>query len=999
MLRTRRFLAALPLVVALGRLAGAAPPVDFQREVQPILAEYCLHCHGADAKHRKAKLRLDTRDGAVAGGRSGEPAVAPGMPDASELIVRVVSTDADLVMPPPSEKKLLTDAQRSTLKRWVAEGAKYDTHWAFTLPVKAPLPPGTESPIDAFVRDRLKREGLTAAPPAVSHAICRRLYLDLVGLPPSPTELAAFERDGFATTVEKLLASPRYGEKWARHWLDLARYSDTNGYEKDMPREMWAWRDWVVAALNRDLPYDRFVIEQIAGDLLPNATQDQIIATGFLRNSMINEEGAIVPEQFRMVEQFDRLDCVGKAILGLTTQCAQCHTHKFDPLTQHEYFGLFAYLNNTYEARSWVYTPEQLKQIDAIRLKVRALEDRARTQRPGWPNELATWAKAVSAKLAVWTPLDAVEMGSVSGLNHPTQERDKSFLMIGHSSDEVFFIAAPTLTGVTGLRLEALTHRDLPHDGPGRNQVGQWAVKGIDVWVKKPSDKDWQKQKLTAATADFVGSDPAHTAANLVDNDDKTIWTADRGPGRRNQSAAAAMCFEKPLTFPAGSQLKVSLRMGDMLGCARLSLTTSPAPTVPPVDHQAVLALATPEKDRTPEQRAAIFTAWRQSVPALKDITREIDAVYQSVPTASTTVLHLAERGPASHRQTHMLDRGEWDQAREPVGPGTPAFLHPLPNDAPRDRLSFARWLVDRRSPLAARVAVNQVWQALFGTGLVETAEDFGTRAPVPEHGALLDWLAVDFMDHGWSRKHLVRTIVTSGTYRQASAASKALLDRDPKNQLLARGPRFRADAEVVRDIALVAAGLLTEKVGGPPVQPPVPKNVLDYNYIRPDWRPATDADRYRRSLYLFRKRSMPDPVLATLDSPTGDASCARRVRSNTPLAALVGLNEPVFVEAARAMALRVLREGGADDAARCEYAFTLCTSRKPTTAERGELLTLLATHRKRLADGWLNAREVTSGDPATLPKLPAGITPQDAAAWTLTARVLLNLDETITKN
>ena len=828
---------------------GSAAPADFQREVQPILAEHCAHCHGADAKARKGKLRLDTAEGALKGGSSGLPAIVPGQPEKSELYLRVTSHDADSAMPPAEEKKPLSDQQRQILKRWITEGAKYEAHWAYTPPKKAPLPdPDATSPIDAFVRARLKREKLTPSAPAAKGTLARRLYLDLIGLPPSPADLVAFEKDGIDATVDKLLKSDRFGEKWARQWLDLARYSDTNGYEKDLPREMWAWRDWVIAALNQDMPYDRFVTEQIAGDLLSNASQSQRVATGFLRNSMVNEEGAIVPEQFRMVEMFDRLDCLGKAVLGMTTQCAQCHTHKFDPLTHREYFGLFAFFNNTYEAQSWVYTPDQLKQVESTRRQIGKLEDRIRTERPKWEGELAAWSEALAAKRVPWTPLEAIELGSVSGLNHPTQEADQSLLMKGHTSDEVFVIAAPILKGVTGLRLEALTHRDLPHDGPGRNPKGMWAVKGVDVFVKPPDGKAWEKVKLINATADFAGPDPKHAAANLIDGKDDTLWIADRGPGQRNQPSAAVMQFEKPLTLPAGTQMKVALRMGDMLGCCRIGLTTASAPATPPVDHAAILALQVPEKTRTAEQRDAILAAWRKSVPELKGINAEIETLYQSLPVAGTSVLHLAEREPSNPRRTHLLTRGEWDQPGEAIPAVTPAALHPFPDDAPRNRLGFARWLTDKRSPLAARVAVNQTWQAIFGTGLVETAEDFGTRAALPEYRELLDWLAVDFMENDWSRKRLIRTIVMSATYRQSSATTKELLARDPKNRLLARGPRFRADAEVIRDIALATSGLLTEKLGGPSVIPPVPKNVLDYNYTYPSyWIAATGADRYRR--------------------------------------------------------------------------------------------------------------------------------------------------------
>ena len=458
--------------------------------------------------------------------------------------------------------------------------------------------------------------------------------------------------------------------------------------------------------------------------------------------------------------------------------------------------------------------------------------------------------------------------------------------------------------------------------------------------------------------------------------------------------------FEKPLEFPEGSQIKIAWRMGDMLGCGRFSLTTAPAPAASAVDHTAMLALQTPAAERTHDQSVAMFAAWRSSVPELKPINDEIDALYKSLPAASTSILHMAEREPAYQRVTHLLDRGNWDQPLKPVEPHVPTGLNPFPEEAPKNRLGFAMWLADSRAPLTARVAVNQAWQAIFGIGLVETAEDFGTRAPVPRYRELLDWLAVDFMEHGWSRKHLIRMILSSATYQQASNASPQWLERDPRNQLLARGPRFRADAEVVRDIALTAAGLIHHRIGGPGVIPPVPQNVLDYNYVYPGyWTPATGPERYRRTVYGFRKRSMPDPVMSNFDAPNGDFSCARRVRSNTPLAALTGLNETIFVEASRALAMRILREAGSDDTERAKYAFLLCTSRPPSDVECNEVLALLKSRRQRLADGWLNPREVTTGDPATLPALPENTTPQDAAAWTLVARVLLNLDETMAKN
>ena len=987
---------------------AAARAVDFQRDVQGVLAEHCTVCHGVDAAERKSGLRLDLRDSALKGGDSGTPAIVPQKPDESELIRRIASDDPGEVMPPPDHKKPLSAKQIEILRQWVADGAKYESHWAFTPPVKASVPEvGLPHPIDAFVAARLKDRGLALSPPATQAALCRRLYLDLIGLPPSPAELAAFEQQGFEATVDALLKSERFGEKWARHWLDAARYSDTNGYEKDMPREQWKWRDWVVDALNHDLPYDQFLIEQFAGDLLPGATQEQVIATGLLRNSMINEEGAIVPEQFRMVEMFDRMDCLGKAVLGLTTQCAQCHSHKFDPLTQDEYYGMFAFLNTSYEARSWVYTPEQQRQIGEIAAGIRQAEEKLRAARPQWKEELAAWEQAMLAKQAAWEPLVATELGTISGLNHPTQEADQSLLMLGHPSSDVFMISAPALEGVTGLRLEALNHRELPHNGPGRSRLGTWGVNELEAFVKKPDGKDWEKLKLVEATADFSqgetksadGKKASGPVAFLVDGKDETTWTADRGAGRRNQPSVAVVRFEQPLQLPAGTQLKLAWRLTDMPGCLRFSITRQASPAAPPANHAAMLALAVPAESRTAEQNDAIFAAWRASLAEAKPINDEIDALWNKFPAAATSILHLAEQEPGKQRKTYRLDRGEWDRPLEAVEPHTPAAFHPFPEDLPRNRLGFARWLADSRSPLTARVAVNRAWQAIFGIGLVETAEDFGTRAAVPEYRELLDWLAVDFMEHGWSQKQLIRSIVASGVYRQTSHASAELLASDPHNVWLARGPRFRADAEVVRDIALCVSGLLTNKLGGPSVIPPAPQNVLDYNFTYPAyWKPAEGPERYRRALYVFRKRSMPDPVMSNFDAPNSDFACARRVRSNTPLAALTALNEPIFVEASRALALRVLREGGSDDGGRANHAFFLCTSRQPTAAEREAVLNLLQSRRQRLAEGWLNVREIATGDPSRLPELPAGATPQDAAAWTLAARVLLNLNETISK-
>lgn len=986
-----------------------ATPVDYMRDVQPILAEHCMHCHGADEESRQSGLRLDLQASAFTGGDSGEPAIVPGSAEAGAFIARITSDDKSEIMPPPDEHKPLSTTQIDLLKQWIAQGADYASHWAFEPPQKADLAVAQgENPIDVLVRAKLALKQISHAPPEESARLCRRVYLDIVGLPPTLEELAAFERDGLRATVERLLNSERYGEKWARHWLDAARYSDTNGYEKDLQRDQWIWRDWVIKSLNENKPYDQFILEQVAGDLLPNATQDQVVATGFLRNSMLNEEGAIVAEQFRMFEMFDRVDCVGKAVLGLTTQCAQCHTHKFDPLSHDEYYGMFAYLNNVYEAQSWIYDDAQQQKLNEVTIGLVAVDERIKQEQIHWEQSLEAFATELSAQQAEWKPLTFHQLETISGLNHPVQLADHSILMLGHTSSDVFYVAKPELQGVTGLRLEALPHRDLPFAGPGRNRVGGWNVLELEVLLKRPGSAEWEKQKLVNATADFSEPDQKQEdgkkangpVAYLIDGTDETAWRADRGVGRRNQASVAVVQFEKPLECPPETEIKVVMRMGDMLGCCRVSLTTSPTPVASPVAYAAVLAAQPGAEERNEEQQSHLFAAWRKSVPELKGADEEAETWWKQYPQAMTSVLHLAQRSPEQQRATRLLNRGEWDQPDRDVLPHVPTAFHPLDDSLDNDRLAFAKWLVDRRSPLAARVAVNRAWQVMFGEGLVETSEDFGTRAPVPEHLELLDWLAVDFMEHGWDQKRLIQQIIESATYQQSSVASAEQLEQDPKNRWLARGPRFRADAEVVRDIALAVSGLIHHKVGGPGVIPPVPQNVLDYNYTYPSyWTPATGPERYRRTVYGFRKRSMPDPVLSSFDAPNADFSCARRVRSNTPLAALTGLNEVIFVEAAQAFALRVLREGGTDDRSRAVFAFRSCTSREPSESEIDEIQKLLASQRQRLAEGWLNPREIATGDPARLPSLPDGANPQDAAAWTLVARVLLNLDETISKN
>ncbi len=1044
------------------RAAIAAGPVDFGRDILPILTENCFHCHGPDAGTREADLRLDLPEGAYRD-LGGHAAIVKGKPGQSELIRRVESQDPDQVMPPPDSKLKLSEKERRLLRDWIAQGGEYARHWAFVAPQKPDA-----AGIDELVDARLQREGLKRSPRARPEVLCRRLYLDLTGLPPSPQQIDDFvtaaQADWNAAVdalVTRLLDSDAFAEKWARHWLDVARYADSNGYEKDMPREQWAWRDWVIRSIAADQPYDEFVIEQIAGDLLPNRTQDQLVATGFLRNGMVNEEGAIVYEQFRLEGLFDRMDCIGKAVLGLTLQCAQCHTHKFDPITHDEYYGMFAFLNDTWEAQSWVHTPPQQKKIASIRRQIADIEHGLRQQTPDWQKRMAQWIAAEAKREAAWEDLDAIEAEWEGGLNHPEKLEDRSILVLGHPSPKgkVFITARPEKRRITAIRIEALRYGDLPFGGPGRSYHGTFAISEVEISWRKPEGK-WTAVKPGAATADYAESERVlepfflnrrggqtkeerriGPAKFLIDGNNKTAWRADRGPILRETDSVAMITLAEPLELPEGAELKVRLIQehgGDggidnlQLGRFRVGVTDAETPELAPHDHAVTLAIrraastapAADQNNVDAEHTPVLFRAWRESVSEFKEANQRIAALETGYPEAPTSVLHLAQTDPEQRRQTRLLDRGEWNRPKHAVAPHTPAMLPPLvlqsgqqdQSESPKSgspdyqqsesaeaaaptRLDFARWLVDERNPLAARVEVNRVWQAMFGSGLVETSEDFGTRAPRPEHLELIDWLAVDFMEHGWSRKHLIRRIVTSETWQQSSKLTPELLERDPRNRLLARGPRFRVEAEVVRDIALAASGLLHREVGGPSFFPPVPQSLLDYNFFKPDyWEPATGPQRYRRSLYMFRKRSMPDPVLTAFDAPNSDFACARRTRSNTPLAALVSLNEPVFVEAAQAMSLRILREGGATEEERIDYAYRLVTGRHARPAEQKELQRLLSTQRARLAEGWLSIDKVAFPDPDKRPQLPEGATPQDVAAWAIVSRILLNLDETLTR-
>jgi mono/diheme cytochrome c family protein len=1051
---TRRFLPLVALLLpAAARADGDPRAVSYEKDVRPLLAGHCGKCH--DGKKRQSGFRVDVRADAFKGGESEKPGIVPGKAAESELYRRLVAEDESERMPP---KKALPAKDIATIKAWIDAGAKWPDalsgevvgkHWAFESPTRPAVPPVAPHPIDAFVGARLAKEGLAPAPPADPITLCRRLYLDLVGLPPTPKQVDAFVTAAAAdrtaavnALVEELLASPHYGERWGRLWLDAARYADSDGFEKDKPRFVWFYRDWVVRALNNDMPYDRFVTEQLAGDLLPHPTQDQLVATGFLRNSMINEEGGVDPEQFRMEAMFDRMDAIGKAVLGLTVQCAQCHTHKYDPITHADYYRLFAYLNNSHEANVTVYTPdEQRRRADVLR-RVREIEEALRHRTPDWPAKMAAWERTVKGDQPEWVVMTPTVPDETTGGAKYLPQPDGSLLQQSYAPTKhgVRLEWTTPLKDITGFRVELLNDPNLPRGGPGRSIEGTAALTEFEVsYGPADGSGEMQKVKFVRATSDVAMPptplkafyhDKGDNSKRLVgpaefaiDGKNETAWGHDTDPGRRNRPRKAVFVPEKPIPgHPKGTTIHVVLRQNHggwnsddnqncNLGRVRVSVTTAPNPVADPLPMNVRdIVERVPAEKRSAAQTDAVFAHWRTTVAGWKAENEAIDKLWAEHPEG-TTQLALAEREAA--RTTHVLKRGDFLKPAEPVGPGVPGFLHPAAKDLPPNRLGLARWLTDPRSPTTARAFVNRVWQAYFGQGLVGSAEDFGTQGDKPTHPELLDWLACEFMSPtpgsaaarggppapAWSIKHLHRLIVTSATYQQSSKLTPDAA-KDPGNKLLARGPRVRADAEVVRDVALAASGLLNPAVGGPPVYPPVPQFLMlpPSSYGPKAWPESTGPDRYRRSLYVFRFRSVPYPALQAFDAPTGDFACVKRTRSNTPLQALTAMNEPVFVAAARALGRRALAEGGATDADRLTYAFRLCVARPPTADESRVLLDLLAKQTAKYAAADADPWAVAFAGPDEYKSLPHTATPAQASAWTAVARVLLNLDETMTK-
>jgi hypothetical protein len=985
---------------------------DFNREVRPILSQHCFKCHGPDKATRMSGLRLDDRRDALAPADSGLAAIVPGDSEQSELVRRIFSSSDFEVMPPPEAKLPMTDQQRDVLRRWVEAGADYQPHWAFLAPQQPPLPEVQPSdwpqrPLDHFVLEQLEARGRSPSSQADRATLIRRVSLDLIGLPPTPDQVDQFiaddAPDAYERLVDRLLASKHYGERWARRWLDLARYADTNGYEKDRPRSIWPYRDWVIHALNDGMPFDQFTIEQIAGDMLPEATLDQQIATGFHRNTMLNEEGGIDPLEFRFHAMTDRVATTGTAWLGLTLGCAQCHTHKYDPVSHHEYFGVMALLNNADEPelelpqhdldaqhRRNVQQAEQLlaqlpEQFPVDKEGDRPIDDRRRGE---LDRRWADWLQQQRSAAVDWTPWRPIE--ATSNLPLLTVQPDDSVFASGDfTKDDTYRLrfAAPQHE-IYAVRLEALPDPRLPAGGPGMTYYE--GTKGdFFLGVFQLSDGQ-QPLPIASASASYAknrfGNHPV-SAELTLDGDPQTGWSVHDRTGERH---VAVYVLDSPWSGESDVHLTMTFgrHFASSLGRFRLSFTDDPrAGQALDLPELADQWLALPES-RWPDQvRDPLWHAFLLSLPELAQPAKKIQHLLKR-PEYPTTLV-MQERPPENPRPTHLHHRGEFLEAREQVDPGVPAFLPPLPADQPANRLTFARWLVSEDNPLTARVTVNRHWAAFFGNGLVPTLDDFGYQGQMPTHPELLDWLAVQFMQSGWSLKWLHQEIVMSATYQQSSRVAEELAKWDPGNRWLARGPRVRLEAEFIRDGALLSSGLLSDTLGGPSVFPPQPEGVTTEGTYGPlTWKASTGPDRYRRSLYTFTKRTAPFAMYNTFDAPTGESCVARRDVSNTPLQALTLMNDVVFLESAQALGKEFSEcDGPLED--RMALMFRRVLVRSPDPEELDALVAFYRDQRTRFENGPLDAATVAG---------QADGEPVEQAVWTVIARILLNLDETITK-
>ncbi len=993
----------------------AAKPVNFVRDIRPILARHCYECHGPDEGHRKGELRLDTQDGAFSK-HDDVAAFVPKNVAESEALRRILSKDDAERMPPPKSGKTLTPEQIELLTKWVEQGASWSSHWAFEKPVRPVLPSVSDpqwgkNDIDHFVLARLDKEGLKPSPEADRLMLARRVALDLTGLPPAPDLVTEFVQDqspqAYEKLVDKLLQSPAYGERWARMWLDLARYADTRGYEKDRTRTIWRYRDWLIDALNADLPYDQFTRDQLAGDLLPNPTSDQLLATAMHRNTMVNEEGGTDDEEFRVAAVKDRVDTTLQVWMGLTMGCAKCHSHKYDPLPQREYYQFLAFFNQTADSdrgdefpTAPTPTAEQAATLSRINAEIVKLQQQLDTPTPELIAAQQVWEDAART-MRIWSKLRPLTMTAASGSGMKVLE-DGSVLVEGAGpAKEKYTLTFPVAERkLTGLRLEVFPDKTLPRGGVGRSpNDGNFVLSGVQVSVKSKSGAVTELT-LGKAVADFAQDN--YPIAHVLKNDDpkKHGWAVSPW---QTQPHIAVFTIAEPREIDDAAELTVVLDHqfefsypGFSIGRFRVSSTDKDTPMLTEELPDAIVAILTISADkRTADQQREILRYFAQRSPLTLALRNEIDKhVKDRAANKPIDTPILQELAPDKQRVTNIHVRGNFLEKGEAVAAAVPTAFHPFPAEAPKNRLGVAQWLTDPQNPLTARVAVNRFWAQLFGIGLVESQEDFGIQGLPPSHPELLDWLATEFMRQSWSMKQLCKTIVMSATYRQSSRVTPELMERDRFNRLLARGPRFRLEAEMLRDQALAVSGLLSRKMYGPSVMPPQPDGIWRSTYNLDKWKTSPGEDKYRRGLYTFIKRTSPYPSMITFDGPSREICTIRRFNTNTPLQALVLLNDPVYVETAQALARRMAKHGGSIDE-RLAFGFQAALVRAP---QPRELQTLRSLYDQRLKFYQKDAKAAEQLAIQPLGPADPGIDLSELAAMTSVCNVILNLDELVTR-
>jgi hypothetical protein len=1022
----RRLVLSFAAIVALQMPSVAADPLRYNRDIRPLLSDNCFFCHGPDPNHREADLRLDVE------GAAHESVIAAGDADESELWQRITSDISEEKMPPPDSGKDLTAEQIQLLRQWIHEGARYEEHWSFVPPAR-PEPPKVErddwirNPIDTFILARLESSGLSPSREADKATLIRRVTLDLTGVPPTPQEVDAFANDQSATAyealVDRLLKSDRYGERMSQVWLDNARYADTMGYQADWERYQWRWRSWVIDAYNRNLPFDQFTIEQLAGDLLPNPSTEQLIATGFNRNHRINDEGGIIPEEYLVEYVVDRVETTSATWMGLTMGCARCHDHKFDPISQVDFYRMFAIFNGVpekgKEGRLGYATPYLRVAVRGMDDEYQALQQRVAERDAAFNQEVAkldsqreAWIRTQAVELAAaadpWQILEPSDVDAVGAVDFQSLG-DGSYLASGDNLTNPTYVVqlSPAEGRITGIRLEALTHPSLSGGGLSSGN-GNVILTDFTVERTKADGGKPRALKIASAVADYAqGGFPVKQA---IDKDKTSGWAVDGH--RKKENRAAIFTFAKPVDVKAGETLTVRLDHRSKyprreVGRFRLSITSMENP-----DFQSTLgmpadvvkAIGTKPERRNAKQNTRLAEYHGSVAEETKELRRELTqagkTLKQFEQDSTTYVMVMQEMDQP--RETRVLNRGVYNQPGQSVTAAVPAtVLGDLPPGAPRNRLGLAEWLVSGEHPLTSRVIVNRYWAMLFGDGLVSTIEDFGLQGTYPSHPDLLDWLATEYPRRKWNTKQMLKLMVTSATYRQSSDFPPRLHELDPKNLLMARMSRLRLPAEMIRDQALFASGLLVQRIGGPSVKPYQPAGLWSELSFQSKSR-TTDFyvqgsgdDLYRRSLYTFWKRSVPPPTMATFDAPSRDMCTLQRPRTNTPLQALALMNDTTYVEASRALATRAMTESGDDTRSQIIFAFRTLLARGP---DEEEISTLTAGVEKRTAFFRQNPSAAENLMTAGQSKPDRSLDPIELATLTTCVMNILNLDETINR-